>query len=67
MQEAHADGQLEAPQPGAAGVEIEHSVALFVQRLVRVTCDYHVDALSCRVDIQLLEVVQHMQGDGAEA
>ena len=30
MQEAHADEQLEAPRPGAAGVEVEHSVALFV-------------------------------------
>ena len=61
MQDAHANGQLEASRAGATGVEVEHAIALFLQRLVGMPGDHHVDAGGLGIDGQLLEIVQYIK------
>src|SRR5690606_33367969 len=67
MQDAHTDRQLETPWPGAARIEVEHAVTYLVQRLVRMAGDYHVDACGLGINGQLLEVMQYIDVDRAEA
>src|SRR5215470_4535154 len=57
----HGNRQAESPRAGAPGIEIEHAVAALDARLVRVARDDRVVAGGARVDVQLVEVVQHVE------
>lgn len=57
---AQAYRQLEASRTGAAGVEIEHSSTDFLLRNMAVAADHDGKSGGLRLDIELREIVQHM-------
>ena len=63
VQAANADGQAETPRAGAAGVEEQDAAPLFLSRLVRVAGDHGTEAARRGIEIQLIEIVQHVDGE----
>ncbi len=55
------DWQREAPGPGAAGVDEQHTVALLHQRFVRVTGYHHAHTGGRWVNVQLAQIMDHIQ------
>jgi hypothetical protein len=66
FQSGEGDGQLETARPGASRIEIEHTVNPFDPRLMRVAGNDHVNSAICWIDLQLLKVVQNIEGPLAE-
>ena len=60
----HRDRQLEAPRAGASRIEIEHPVAPFDERLVRVPADHRRESRRRGIDVEIRDVVKQVD-DGA--
>lgn len=58
---SHGDGQLEASWPGTAGVYKENAMLLLNRRAVRMAGDDSGKAGGTRVEVELVQVVQHVQ------
>ena len=63
---AKAHRQLESPRPGAAGIEIEHSVARLVLGNVTVAAYDNRESGGFGLEIQLRQIVQHVDGNTAQ-
>src|ERR1700754_2459172 len=66
FQSGEGDGQLETAWPGASRIQIEHTVDRFDPRSMRVAGNDHVDSANCWINLQLLNVVQDIEGPLAE-
>src|SRR5690606_20382723 len=58
---AHRDGQSEAPRPGAARIDEEHALAPARRRLVRMARDHRLHAGRDGIEVELREVVDHVE------
>jgi hypothetical protein len=61
-----AHRQLEPPRPRAARIEIKHAVLRLLLRNVAVPRDHNSESCSCRFQIELRQIVQHINGNAAE-
>ena len=55
------DGELESPWSAGAGVHIENAFVLADFGFVAVAVDYGGEARGCRVEIELMDVVKHVE------
>lgn len=62
-QPSKAHWQFEALAAGAAGVEVEDSVSLFLLGDMAVARDHYVESRSFGLQIQLRQIVQHEDGN----
>src|SRR5262245_2150362 len=62
---SHRNRQIEPPRAGAAGVEIEHAVLGLHFRPMRVAGDYGTETGRRRIEIEVLENVQHVETNAA--
>ncbi|EEF25268.1 conserved hypothetical protein [Ricinus communis] len=60
------DRQAEPPPAGAARIHVQHAIALAARGLVRVAGHDDPDAGRARVDVELLQVMDRVQGHGAD-
>ena len=58
--------QFEAPRTCAAGIEVEHAVAHLLLRNVAVAGDHNLESGGFRLQIELREIVQHVDGNAAD-
>src|SRR5271169_1835026 len=62
----HAHRQVEAAWPGAAGIEIQDAVLLFYLRLMTVAIDHNAESSCLRLQIELAEIMQHVDGQACD-
>jgi hypothetical protein len=55
------NGKLEATRAGAARIDEQHAIALFHERPVRMTGNDHLDAGAAWLDVELIEVMDHVK------
>lgn len=63
---SYTDRQLESPRARAARIEVKHSVARLLLGDVAVAANHDVESRSFRFQIELGQVVQHVDGRAAE-
>jgi hypothetical protein len=61
-----SNGQVEAPRPGASGIEIEHPVNDPDSRPMRVAGNHYGNPAQHGIQPQFLDIVQHVNGAPAE-
>src|SRR5689334_5951129 len=66
LEEAHRDRQLETARSGAAGIDEQHAIAARNLWLVRVPRDDSGKARGCRIEIELGNIVQHVDVPAAK-
>src|SRR5437588_3446859 len=66
LQSSHTDWQLEAPWPGAAGIEVKHTVFHFLFRFVRVAADHHLESRCLRMQIERIHIMQNVDTDSRQ-
>ena len=60
FKQAHRYGQLKSPRPARPGIEIEHAFFGVIVRNVRVSVEHGDKLCRSRVEVQCLQVVQHV-------
>jgi hypothetical protein len=66
LENPERDGQRESARACAAGIEIEDAVTPLDRGLVGVSADDYAKARGCRIEIEVGEGVQHVDGDAAK-
>src|ERR1700748_1564233 len=66
LQRRQGDRQAEPPWPGAAWIEVEHAVDGLDPRPVRVAGNNHVDTAGYGIELQLMDVMQDVDGPAAK-
>jgi hypothetical protein len=61
VQAGDRDGEAESAGAGAAGIDVPHSVARLLRRCVAVAADYGSEAGGRRVEVKLIDVVEHVE------
>ena len=65
-QSSDTDRQLESPRAGAAGIEVEHTIARFLLRDMTVSVDDDLQSGGFRLQIKLGEIMQDVDGNGGK-
>ncbi len=61
----YADRQLESPWPRTSGINEQNAVAVFTFRDMAVAGDHDVKSCGFRLEIELGNIVQHIDGNTA--
>src|ERR1035438_2296923 len=71
IQPRHGDRQPEPPPPGASWIDVQHARPFAAGRLVRMPRDHYAEPSRRRIEVQFVQIVQHVDecvasfGDGS--